>query len=447
MGVHSTLKGCAVDQQPELPGADGATAPLSGLLVADFSRVLAGPLLTMTLADLGARVIKVERPGSGDDTRAWRPPASPTGATYFESVNRNKESIALDLRDPDDLAVARELAARADVIVENFKVGGLDRLGLGWDSVRKVNPRAVYCSISGFGSAEGAALPGYDFIVQAQGGLMSITGDADGNPMKVGVALVDVLTAKDGAIAVLAALRERELTGVGRRVEVNLLSSLQGALANQVQSVIGAGVTPGRIGNRHPSICPYETLRASDALIAVAVGNDGQFRRLVACLGIAELADDPRFTSNELRVAHRAELVALLQGALATDTAERWEARLQAVGVPVGRVNSIAEGLELAHELGLEPIVPLEDASGDVVGAGIRHPVTWTPPLPERRSAPPTLDEHGAAVRAWLGEQEPVESTATRNHEDAKPGFDAVSTPHAPSQSTSPNDVEGDSRA
>lgn len=384
------------------PGAMADGGLLDGILVADFSRVLAGPLLTMTLADLGARVVKVERPGSGDDTRAWGPPYSPTGATYFESVNRNKESVTLDLRDPADLELARELARRADVVVENFKTGGLDRLGLGYEDVRAENPGVVYCSITGFGSAEGAELPGYDFIVQALGGLMSVTGDADGEPMKAGVALVDVLTAKDGAIGVLAALRERERSGRGRRVEVNLLSSLQTALVNQIQAVIGAGASPKRLGNGHPSIVPYQTLRCADASIAVAVGNDGQFRALAEAIGAPELADDDRFRTNPDRVAHREVLIPLLEGALAADAAESWEGRLAAAGVPVGRVNSIAEGIEHAASLGLEPLLDLRDASGEAVGRGVRHPALYTPAIPRRDAAPPALGEHDAAVRTWL---------------------------------------------
>ncbi|CAG7844188.1 Acetyl-CoA:oxalate CoA-transferase [Pseudoclavibacter triregionum] len=376
---------------------------LDGILVADFSRVLAGPLLTMTLADLGARVVKVERPGSGDDTRSWGPPFSPTGATYFESVNRNKESVTLDLRDESDRELARELARRADVVVENFKTGALDRLGLGYEDVRAANPGVVYCSITGFGSAGGAELPGYDFVVQALGGLMSVTGEEDGEPMKAGVALVDVLTAKDGAIGVLAALRDRERTGRGRRVEVNLLSSLQTALVNQMQAVLGAGASPRRLGNAHPSIVPYQSLRCADAPIAVAAGNDGQFRALCEAIGAAGLADDERFRTNPDRVEHREELIPLLEEALAARDAEEWEARLVEAGVPVGRVNTIAEGLKHAEGLGLEPIVEVRDASGEAVGKGVRHPARYTPAIPLRDAAPPALGEHDADVRAWLG--------------------------------------------
>lgn len=389
-------------QQTSPHGAPGG--PLGGIVVADFSRVLAGPLATMTLADLGARVIKVERPGDGDDTRTWGPPFSATGSTYFESVNRNKESVCLDLADPGDLDVARRLIARADVVVENFKPGGMERLGLGYDEVKKTNPGVVYASISGFGSAAGRDILGYDFVVQALGGLMSITGEADGAPLKAGVALVDVLTAKDAVAGILAALLRRQASGTGARLELNLLSSLQGALANQAQAFLGAGVVPGRLGNAHPSIAPYETLECADGPIAVACGNDGQFRRLAAVIGSPELAGDPRFRENSLRVANRAALVPLLERQLRRRDAAEWQRRLTEVSVPAGRVGTIADGIALASSLGLEPTIDVFDASGSAVARQVRHPITWTPPIARHNSAPPLLGEQGAAVREWLAE-------------------------------------------
>ncbi|GAA5076091.1 formyl-CoA transferase [Thermocatellispora tengchongensis] len=375
--------------------------PLDGVLVADFSRVLAGPLCTMTLADLGATVIKVERPGAGDDTRAWGPPwtAAPQGSsTYFESVNRSKHSVALDLDDPGDLALARELARRADVLVENFKPGALERRGLGYAQVAEANPRVVYCSVSGFGGGAGAARPGYDFIAQAVGGLMSITGEADGEPMKAGVALVDVLTGKDAAIGVLAALAARERTGRGCRIEVNLLSSLLAALVNQAQGYLETGVPPRRMGNRHPSIAPYETLRCRDGLLAVACGNDGQFARFAAVLGEPGLAADERFATNAARVEHREELVAALEALLAAAGAAEWEERLAAVQVPAGRVGDLAAGFALAERLGLAPAAPPAPGRAPQV----RHPVTYSADLVRPPQPPPGLGEHDAAVRAWL---------------------------------------------
>ncbi|MDO2934000.1 CoA transferase [Paeniglutamicibacter sulfureus] len=377
--------------------------PLEGIIVADFSRVLAGPLCTMTLADMGATVIKVERPGTGDDTRAWGPPFSATGSTYFESVNRNKQSVTLDLTDPADLELARELALRADVLVENFKPGGMEKLGLGYAELSALNAGLVYASISGFGSAGGAHLPGYDFIVQALGGLMSITGEAGEEPMKAGVALVDVLTAKDAAIGVLAALTARASSGAGAHVEVNLLSSLQGALANQGQAYLGAGKVATRMGNEHPSIVPYQLLACADGSVAVACGNNGQFARLCAEIGLPALATDLRFATNTARVAHRAELIPLLEDSLGADTGANWQARFTAVGVPAGKVAGIDEGLAYADSLGLNPLIEVHNAQGEAVGRQVRHPITWTPALDAPTMSPPQLGEHTEAVRAWLG--------------------------------------------
>jgi crotonobetainyl-CoA:carnitine CoA-transferase CaiB-like acyl-CoA transferase len=377
--------------------------PLEGIIVADFSRVLAGPLCTMTLADLGATVIKVERPGTGDDTRSWGPPFSATGSTYFESVNRNKQSVALDLADPADREMARELALRADVLVENFKPGGMDKLGLGYAELSARNPGLVYASISGFGSAGGAHLPGYDFIVQALGGLMSITGEADADPMKAGVALVDVLTAKDASIGVLAALAARNSSGHGAHVEVNLLSSLQGALANQGQAYLGAGKVATRMGNEHPSIVPYQLLACADGSVAVACGNDRQFARLCAEIGAPELSSDARFATNSARVAHREVLIPLLEDALGADTGANWQSRFTGIGVPAGKVAGIDEGLAYAESLGLEPVIEVHNAEGLTVGKQVRHPITWTPELDAPSVAPPQLGEHTESIRAWLG--------------------------------------------
>ena len=375
------------------------TRPLDGIVVADLSRVLAGPLATQSLADLGATVVKVERPGSGDDTRSWGPPWSAAGAAYFDAANRSKQSIALDLDNPDDLAVCHRLVDRADVLVENFRVGSLARHGLDPATTRVRWPRLIHCSITGFGSAGGAALPGYDVVVQALGGLMSITGQPDGDPQKVGVALVDVLTSKDAVAGVLAALRHRDLTGLGQTVEVNLLQSLLASLANQAGSYLATGVSPERLGNRHPSIAPYETLKCADGLLVVACGNDGQFRRLCHVLGLDALGKDPRFATNPARVAAREELRRVLEERLAGGAAAVWQERLTEVGVPAGEVRDIAGGFALADRLGLEPLVhPSEAGSTPLVA----HPVTFSgfTPAPARR--PPTLSEHDQQVRAWL---------------------------------------------
>jgi len=384
--------------------------PLDGVLVADFSRVLAGPLCTVNLADLGATVIKVERPGTGDDTRTWGPPWSPHGSTYFESVNRSKLSVTLDLKHAADRALAVRLATRADVLVENHRPGALDRLGLGYEQVKAANPGIVYCSITGFGAAGGADLLGYDFVVQAMGGLMSITGDPDGQPTKAGVALVDVLAGKDATIGVLAALAARDHSGHGGRVEVNLLSSLLGSLVNQAQGFLETGVAPERMGNRHPSIAPYETLRCQDGLLAVACGNDGQFVRLAAVIGSPELSSDERFVTNTGRVAHRDELVAALESALQTHDAATWATRLTAAQVPAGKVGTIADGFALAQRLGLAPTVE--------VGSGhtrqVRQAITFTPDLVAGPTPPPDLGADSAGVRDWLAG--PPDSTLSPKH-------------------------------
>lgn len=373
-------------------------APLEGLVVADFSRVLAGPLATMTLADLGARVIKIEQPGTGDDTRAWGPPWSTHGSTYFESVNRSKHSIALDLKHADDLATAVDIATRADVVIENFAPGTMDRLGLGYGTIAAANPGSIYCSINGFGSAEGRDLLGYDFIVQAVGGLMSITGAPDGDPTKVGVALVDVLTGKDAVIGILAAATARAHTGRGDHLEVSLLTSLLGGLVNQGQASLETGV-PGRpLGNQHPSIAPYETLHCRDGLIAVACGNDVQFHRLATVLDDTELAVNDDFRTNADRVAHRAALIERLEHHLARDDVDHWVHVLNNAKVPAGKVNSIPEAISLASDLGLDPTVELGDGWTDQ----IRHPIRWNAYRTADTTPPPQHDADAADVRDWL---------------------------------------------
>jgi crotonobetainyl-CoA:carnitine CoA-transferase CaiB-like acyl-CoA transferase len=376
--------------------------PLSGLLVADFSRVLAGPFATMALADLGATVIKVERPGTGDDTRSWGPPWTAGSSAYFECLNRGKRSITLDLAHPADQALAVELVRRADVLVENFRHGSLARYGLDYASASAVNPGLLYTSISGFGSAAGADLPGYDFVVQAVGGLMSITGAPEAEPTKVGVALVDVLTGKDALIGILAALRHRERTGRGQHIEVNLLSSLLGALTNQVAGYLATGQSPTRQGNRHPSVVPYEPLRCADAHLALAVGNDAQFRVLCGVLDLPGLADDPRFATNPARVANRDELAARLEDVLGRRSAAEWERRLQAAGIACGPVNDIGAAVDYAAALGLDPLVDL----GEKHPRQIRMPVAFSESAIAAPTPPPGLGQHNDDLRAWLAAPE-----------------------------------------
>jgi len=337
--------------------------PLEGLVVADFSRVLAGPFATMLLGDLGADVVKVEHPAGGDETRGWGPPWYRDHSTYYLAVNRNKRSVALDLRTGAGRRAARALAARADVLVENFKAGAAERLGLGYEEVGRDNPGLVWCSISGFGRGPGADLPGYDFLVQSMSGLMSITGPAGGEPTKVGVALVDVLTGLYAFGGVLAALRERDRTGRGQRVEVSLLGSALASLVNQASSYLCTGRPPRAMGNRHPSITPYETLATADRPLVVAVGNDGQFARLCRVLGLPEAAADPRFATNADRVRHRDELAALLEQALAARGAADWVAAVADAGVPCGLVNDVGEAFAQAEPLGLGAVVEAGGAS------------------------------------------------------------------------------------
>lgn len=368
---------------------------LDGVIVADFSRVLAGPYATMLLGDLGATVIKVERPGSGDDTRAWGPPFASSGqSTYFESVNRNKLSIALDIAVPEDAAIAQSLAATCDIMIENFKPGGLSGFGLDYQSVRLANPAVIYGSISGFGTGAGHDLPGYDLLVQAMGGLMSITGTDE--PTKAGVAVVDVLTGLHLGVAVLAALHHRDRTGEGQLIEVSLLGSLLSSLVNQGSAYAGAGVVPGFMGNAHPSISPYESYRTADRPMIIAVGNDAQFRRLVHVLGVADLAEDERFSTNTRRVENRVELGSLLTDALSAWGADHWQAMLTEVGVPCGPINDIAQAFALADSLGLEAV---HEVSGS---RQVSNPVHLSATGIEYALAPPSVDRDREQVLRLL---------------------------------------------
>jgi crotonobetainyl-CoA:carnitine CoA-transferase CaiB-like acyl-CoA transferase len=373
-----------------------AAPALDGILVADLSRVLAGPLCTMNLGDLGADVIKVERPDGGDDTRTWGPPWTDEGATYYLALNRNKRSVTLDLKDPGDLALARELCARADVVVESFRPGTIDRLRLGYDDVARDNPAVVYCSISAFGSGEGAALPGYDLLLQAMSGLMSITGEADGRPLKVGAPLIDVMCGLHATIGILAALRARDRDGRGQRVEISLVDTALTGLLNQASAHVNTGVVPGRLGNRHPSIAPYETYVSADGDFAVAVGNDALFARLCGAIGRAELVGDERFATNAARLANREALTAELEAAFAAAPAAEWVRRLSEAGVPAGPINDIGEAFAFASALGLDPV----DETDGV--RTVRPPLRLgaTPAAVRRR--PPRLGEHSDEIRAWL---------------------------------------------
>jgi crotonobetainyl-CoA:carnitine CoA-transferase CaiB-like acyl-CoA transferase len=382
-------------------GQDTGTAagPLAGLLVADFSRILAGPYASMLLADMGAEVIKVESPG-GDDTRTWVPPMRADVSTYYLAINRNKRSVALDFKDPADLALACELAARADVVIENFKPGGLARFGLDYDTVAAQNPGVVYASISGFGSTGGAKLPGYDLIVQAISGLMSLTGDPHGEPYRAGISVFDVMSGMQATIGVLAALRHRATTGEGQHVEVNLLATALSGMVNQASAYVAGGEVPFRMGNAHPSLFPYEPLPTADGDLIITAGNDGQFAKLCAALGLPELVDDPRFGRNEDRTANREELRPLLVERLRTKGRMEWFDELLAAGVACGPINTVDEGVAFAERVGLDPVVRV--GKGEDAVPSIRNPITFSATPARYDLPPPRLDEHGEQVRAWL---------------------------------------------
>jgi crotonobetainyl-CoA:carnitine CoA-transferase CaiB-like acyl-CoA transferase len=402
------------DSAPRQAGDGGGApaagnAPLAGVRVADLSRVLAGPYCTMVLADLGADVIKVERPEGGDETRSWGPPFAGAEAAYYLSVNRGKRSCAIDLSQDDGRAIALELCAAADVVIENFKLGGAERLGVGYEQVRARNPGVVYCSITGFGSERTpAGRPGYDFVAQAESGLMSITGPEDGSPYKVGVALVDVLAGLHAAVAVVAALRG----GEGARIEIPLLDSGLAGLVNVAQNALVTGLEPERHGNAHPNIVPYQDFGTSSGRIAVAAANDGLFRGLCSVLGLDELRSDDRFATNPGRVEHRRELVSLLEDRFRTRSADEWLTELHAAGVPAGKVRSVPEALAAAAEAGRAATLTVEHPTAgplDLVASPIWG-ATRTDPTP-----PPLLGEHTAEVLAELGRSaEEVSELAAR---------------------------------
>jgi crotonobetainyl-CoA:carnitine CoA-transferase CaiB-like acyl-CoA transferase len=378
------------------------SGPLAGVTVADFSRVLAGPYATMLLADMGATVVKVEAP-RGDETRHWGPPWTEQGeSTYYLSINRNKSSLVLDLADEQDRCRALRLARRADVLVENFRTGSLDRFGLGYEQVHALNPRLVYCSLTGFGAEGGAGLPGYDLVVQAVSGLMSLTGHDPEHPTKTGIATADVLTGLHAALGIVAALRHRDLTGVGQRVELNLLSSMLSGLVNFGGAFALTGDVGRAMGIRHPGIAPYEPLATATRPLVVAAGNDNLFGRLVTRLGLPSLADDPRFATNGDRVANRDALALLLEEVLRTRSADEWFADLTEAGVPCGPINDVGQGMALGESLGLDPIVEVEGSRQ------VANPIRFSETPVSYRTAPPGLDADAARLRAWLDEPDPV---------------------------------------
>jgi crotonobetainyl-CoA:carnitine CoA-transferase CaiB-like acyl-CoA transferase len=375
--------------------------PLDGVRVIDLSRVLAGPYCTMVLADLGADVIKVERPGSGDETRSWGPPFAGGEAAYYLSVNRGKRSCAIDLSKEEGRALALDLCADADAVIENFKVGGAGRLGLGYEQVRERNPAVVYCSITGFGSRrEPPGRPGYDFVAQAESGLMSITGPAEGPPYKAGVAVVDVLAGLHAAVAIVAGIS----AGEGSRIEVPLLDAGLAGLVNVAQNALVTGRAPERHGNAHPNIVPYQDFETASGRIAVAAANDGLFSAMCRVLGRDELAQNERFATNPGRVENRAELIPLLAERLRERPAEEWVEALDAAGVPVGKVRTLPEALAAAAEAGRPATVSVDHPTAGALEL-VASPI-WGPTDPARASAPPLLGEHTEDVLGELGKTE-----------------------------------------
>jgi crotonobetainyl-CoA:carnitine CoA-transferase CaiB-like acyl-CoA transferase len=382
---------------------------LSHVRVLDLSRVLAGPWAGQILGDLGAEVIKVERPGSGDDTRHWGPPyikdaqgADSREAAYFQSANRNKQSLTLDFTQAEGQRLIRELVPQCDVLLENFKVGGLAAYGLDYESLKALNPRLIYCSITGFGqTGPYAKRAGYDFMIQGLGGLMSLTGRPDGEegagPMKVGVALTDILTGLYATVGVLAALNQREQSGIGQHIDVALLDVQVACLANQAMNYLAAGVAPKRLGNAHPNIVPYQDFPSADGDFILAVGNDGQFRKFCEVAGLASLADDPRFATNKARVTHRSELIPVLRQATVFKTTAEWVSLLEQAGVPCGPINDLAQVFEDPQVLARGLRFDLPNGLGSTTPQ-VASPLRLSATPVAYRSAPPLLGQDTEAV-------------------------------------------------
>lgn len=373
------------------------TGPLAGLIVVDLSRVLAGPYATMMAGDMGATVIKVEHPG-GDETRGFRPPTRGDESTYYLSANRNKVDIVLDFAVPDDLQTLLEIIDRADILVENFRAGSLAKYGLDYDSIAVRRPDLVYASVTGFGSGAGAHLPGYDLCVQALSGLMSIQGEPGGDGSRSGFALFDVFAGMYTTVGILAALRDRTRTGLGQHIEVNLMNVAMAAMVNQTMAFAAGDVVPRAMGNEHPSLYPYAPFPTRDRPLVIAVGNDVQFRKLCVELGLGPLADEVRFATNAERNRHRSELRSLIVAALGAHDADHWFERLNAVGVPCAPINDVAQGVDFANSIGLDPIVSI----GPDLEPTIRNPIAFSRTPVAYRLRPPRLGEHADIVRRWI---------------------------------------------
>lgn len=390
--------------------ASTASGPLAGIVIADFTRILAGPYATMLLADMGATVIKVEST-QGDDSRQWIPPARDGVSTYYMAVNRNKQSITLDLKSPEDLETAYQIIERADVFIENWKPGGLKKFGLDPAAVAQRWPQLIHASITGFGSAGGANMPGYDLLAQALSGMMEVTGSPDGPPQRSGVAIFDVVTGMHVTIGVLAAIQERHSSGRGQHIEVDLLSSALSSLVNQTSGYAAIGNVPTRQGNDHPSLFPYGPFQAKDRELVICCGNDNQFGRLMAQLGRPDVAQDPQYLTMQDRNANRESLRVIIEQQLAADTAKAWFDTLQAVQVPCAPILGIDGGVEFATKIGLEPVV--EAGQGDTVVPTIKNPIGFSRTKVSYDKAPPALGADSESVRNWITEQPVKHQTGT----------------------------------
>lgn len=377
-----------------------SSLPLAGVRVLDLSRVLAGPWCTQTLADLGADVWKIEAPGQGDDTRGWTPPDVDGESTYFMCTNRSKRSLAIDLRHPEGRALARRLALQADVLVENYRLGALARFGLDYDTLSQAHPGLIYCSISGYGrTGPRAAEPGYDFVIQAESGLMSITGEPEGAPMKLGVAITDLVTGMNATQAVLAALLARQKTGKGQLIDLALLDSAVNVLANVGAGYLAAGQVPQRLGNGHPTVVPYQIFATADGAFALGVGNDAQFAALCAALGRPEWAEDERYRKNRSRALNRGSLVPALQQIFMTQSSEHWLARIRAAGIPAGPVRTVPQALDAPEIAARGLLADTPDARHGSLRL-MRSPLHLRGTPPREPAAPPRLGEHTDEVLA-----------------------------------------------
>lgn len=401
-------------EQPET-AASPMPGSLSGLRVLDLSRILAGPTATQLLADLGAEVIKVEKPGSGDDTRSWGPPFVANGdgtdsdlSAYFLCANRNKKSIAIDIATSEGVDLVRRLARISDIVVENYKPGDLARRGLAYEDLASIKPDLIWCSISGFGqTGPYSERTGYDFLIQAMGGIMSITGEADtagGSPVKVGVGIADVMCGMYATVGILAALRHRDGTGEGQQIDLSLYDSQIAWLINAATNHLVSGRVPGRIGNAHPNIAPYQTFEAADEHLAVAVGNDAQFGRFAAVIGRPELCEDARFRRNRDRLQNLKDLQGIIATEIARDTARNWEMRLVAEGVPAGRVATVGQALSNPHTLARGMVVELEGPTGETPVRVLGNPLKMSATPVQYRNRPPHLDEDRDAILRLLDE-------------------------------------------